>query len=212
MGQSIRPYHWLYAIFCRGHVFILTYENRRVFFFIYMYVYEKYTFQGPIESPVTSSYLFLFHQLTQQRIFSLMLYTIRLCYTNHLLLRLLSFSFFFFLKPRSFVDTYGRYWSWIIPVYTCVYLDVLFFFLFFIVHYCYIPSFFLFFSWECEWKTSHVFFVTQWIVINAWASRTLVKIVRRSEILTSSVSRLVSSSFNFFSSLDACIRMFREFA
>lgn len=23
-----------------------------------MYVYEKYTFQGPIESPVTSSYLF----------------------------------------------------------------------------------------------------------------------------------------------------------
>lgn len=62
MGQSIRPYHWLYAIFivtvCRGHVFILIYENRRVFFFIYMYVYEKYTFQGPIESPVTSSYLF----------------------------------------------------------------------------------------------------------------------------------------------------------
>lgn len=61
MGQSIRPYHWLYAIL--SSLFVVAMFSSLptkivVSFFIYMYVYEKYTFQGPIESPVTSSYLF----------------------------------------------------------------------------------------------------------------------------------------------------------
>lgn len=100
---------------------------------IYVNIYTF--FQGPIESPVTSSYLFFFFIIpsiiTQQRIFSLLRFiTIRLCYTNHLLLRLLSFSFFFFSQTQVFR---GYVWKVLVLNFPGVYM-------------CYISMFFVFSS------------------------------------------------------------------
>lgn len=96
--------------------------------------------------------------ITQQRIFSLLRFiTIRLCYTNHLLLRLLSFSFFFFSQTQVFR---GYVWKvlvlnfpgvYICAISRCFLSSLLLLSLSFISHITFLLlSLLLSSSWECE--------------------------------------------------------------